>query len=154
MLLSEVIQEDVIRVGLAARDKWDAIEELVDVLVAAHEIRLADRAPVIEAVKTREKSSSTGLSRGLAVPHGVVACVGEIVAALGTSAEGIPFESMDEAPARLVILLVIPGNQFPQHVHTLAAVSGLGKRDGLRTRIIEATSAHEVMEALQELGEP
>ena len=153
MLLSEMIQEDVVRVGLKARDKWEAIEELVDVLIAAHEIRLADRAKVIEAVTTREKSSSTGLSRGLAVPHGVAPCVAEIVAALGTSAEGIPFESMDGAPARLVILLVIPGEKFPQHVRTLAAVSGLGKRDGLRTRIIEASSAREVIEVLRELEE-
>jgi mannitol/fructose-specific phosphotransferase system IIA component (Ntr-type) len=151
MQLSEMIQEDVIRVGLAARDKWEAIDELVDVLIAAHEIRLADRARVIEAVKTREKSASTGLTRGLAVPHGAVACVTEIVAALGTSADGIPFESMDEAPARLVILLVIPGEHFPQHVRTLAAVSGLGKREELRTRIIEASSPREVIEALREL---
>ncbi len=41
--LSELIQEEVIKVGLTARDKWEAIDELVDVLVAAHEIRLADR---------------------------------------------------------------------------------------------------------------
>ncbi len=151
MLLSEMIQEDVVRVGLAARDKWEAIEELVDVLIAAHEIRLADRGEVIEAVTTREKSFSTGLTRGLAVPHGAAACVRELVAALGTSAEGIPFASVDEAPARLVILLVIPADQFPQHVRTLAGVSGLATRDELRTRIIEASSARKVVEALREL---
>jgi len=74
--LSELIQEEVIKVGLTARDKWEAIEELVDVLVAAHEIRLADRPAVIEAVNIRERSFSTGLKYGLAVPHGSVDCVG------------------------------------------------------------------------------
>jgi len=61
MLLSELIQEDLIKVGLKAKHKWDAIRELVDVLVAAHEIRLNDRATVIDAVETRERSLSTGL---------------------------------------------------------------------------------------------
>jgi PTS system fructose-specific IIC component len=151
MMLSEMIQEDVVRVGLAARNKWEAIEELVDVLIAAHELRLANRAEVIEAVKTREKSFSTGLNHGLAVPHGAVECVKELVAALGTSADGIPFESVDETPAHLVILLVIPRDQFPQHMRTLAGVSGLANRDALRTRIISASSAREVIDALQEL---
>jgi PTS system fructose-specific IIC component len=150
MLLSEMIQEDVVRVGLAARDKWEAIEELVDVLIAAHELRLGNRAEVIEAVQTREKSSSTGLNHGLAVPHGAVDCVKELVAALGTSAEGIPFESVDESPARVIILLVIPRDQFPQHMRTLAGVSGLANRDELRTRILAASSASDVIQALQE----
>jgi mannitol/fructose-specific phosphotransferase system IIA component (Ntr-type) len=87
------------------------------------------------------------------VPHGTVACVKEIVAALGTSAEGIPFESIDEAPARIVILLVIPQEQFPRHVRTLAGVGGLGKNEGLRTRIMEASSGREVIGALRELEE-
>ena len=90
MLLSELIQEDLIKVGLKARDKWDAIRELVDVLVAAHEIRLNDRTTVIDAVVTRERSLSTGLKYGLAVPHGTVDCVTDIIVALGTSPEGEP----------------------------------------------------------------
>ncbi len=82
MQLSELIQEDVIKVGLEAHDKWEAIQELVDILVAAHEVRQNDRAAVIEAVNTRERSFSTGLKYGLAVPHGAVDCVKDIIADL------------------------------------------------------------------------
>ena len=151
MLLSELIQEDVIKVGLEARDKWEAIRELVDVLVAAHEIRLNDRAAVIEAVEIRERSISTGLKYGLAVPHGAVDSVKEIVAALGTSAHGIPFESVDDAPARLIILLVIPKGSFQQHVRTLAGVSRLATRADLRERVLAATSAADITAAIAEL---
>jgi mannitol/fructose-specific phosphotransferase system IIA component (Ntr-type) len=151
VLLSELIQEDLIKVGLKARDKWNAIQELVEVLVAAHEIRLNDRATVLDAVVARERSFSTGLKNGLAVPHGTVDCVTDIIVALGTSSEGIPFESVDESPARLVILLVIPKGALKQHVRTLAGVSAFGTRPELRERILAASSAQEIMDAIHEL---
>ena len=151
MLLSELIQEDLIKVGLKARDKWDAIQELVDVLVSAHEIRVNDRTTVIDAVVARERSLSTGLKYGLAVPHGTVDCVADILVALGTSPAGIPFESVDESPARLVILLVIPKGSLKQHVRTLAGVSAFGTRPQLRERVLAASSAQEIMEAIKEL---
>ena len=148
MQLSELIQEEVIKVGLTARDKWEAIDELVDVLVAAHEIRLADRMVVIEAVRIREHSFTTGLKYGLAVPHGSVECVHDIVAALGTSARGIPFESPDGEPARLVILLVIPKESFQHHVGTLAGVSHLATLPELRERVLAAATAKEIAEVI------
>jgi mannitol/fructose-specific phosphotransferase system IIA component (Ntr-type) len=150
VLLSELIQEDVIKVGLSARDKWEAIDELVDVLVAAHELRLADRMTVIEAVRIRENSFSTGLKYGLAVPHGSVDCVGEILAALGTSAAGIPFESADGQPARLVVLLVIPKGTFQQHVRTLAGVSRLATRPEMREKVLAAATPAELAHAIRD----
>jgi mannitol/fructose-specific phosphotransferase system IIA component (Ntr-type) len=149
--LSELIQEEAIKVGLTARDKWEAIDELVDLLVAAHEIRLADRPEVVEAVHAREKSFSTGLKYGLAVPHGTVECVREIVAALGTSAQGIPFESADGLPARLVILLVLPKGKLEHHVRTLAGVSRLATRPELRDRVLAAPTAGELAAVIREL---
>jgi mannitol/fructose-specific phosphotransferase system IIA component (Ntr-type) len=150
VLLSELIQEDVIKVGLSARDKWEAIDELVDVLVAAHELRLADRMTVIEAVRIRENSFSTGLKYGLAVHHGSVDCVGEILAALGTSAAGIPFESADGQPARLVVLLVIPKGTFQQHVRTLAGVSRLATRPEMREKVLAAATPAELAHAIRD----
>ena len=151
MQLSELIQEEAIKVGLTARDKWEAIEELVDTLVAAHEIRLADRPEVVEAVRSRERSFSTGLKYGLAVPHGTVECVREIVAALGTSAAGIPFESADGLPVRLVILLVLPKGKLEHHVRTLAGVSRLATRAELRERVLAASSAEELAAVIRQL---
>ena len=151
MLLSELIQEEVIKVGLTAQDKWEAIEELVDVLVAAHEIRLADRSEVVEAVGIRERSYSTGLKYGLAVPHGTVECVEEVVAAMGTSSSGIPFESADGLPARLVILLVLPRGKFQHHVRTLAGVSRLATRPELREKVLGSSTAAGIAAAIHDL---
>ena len=151
MRLSELIQQDVIKIGLEAVDKWEAIEELVDLLISAHELRMNDRAAVIEAVMARERSLSTGLKHGLAVPHGSVDCVKEIIAALGTSAKGIPFESVDDTPARLVILIVIPKGEFSQHVSTLSGVSRLATIPELREGVLAASSPEEIVQIIHSL---
>jgi PTS system nitrogen regulatory IIA component len=149
VLLSEMIQPDVIKVGLEATNKWEAIEELTDLLIAAHELRMTDRAEVLEAINTRERSLSTGLEHGLAVPHGAVTCVGDIVASLGVCRRGgIPFESMDGQPARLVVLLVIPKGSFQRHVRTLAGIARLAGNRELREKIYNAEDADRVMEAI------
>jgi mannitol/fructose-specific phosphotransferase system IIA component (Ntr-type) len=151
LLLSELIQEDLIKVGLEAADKWEAIEILVDMLIAAHELRLTDRGEVLQAVMARERSLSTGLESGLAVPHGAVDCVSDIIACLGVSRNGIPFESLDGQSAHLVALLVIPKGSFQRHVRTLAGIARLASNPELRRRIIEATGPKQVMEAIYTL---
>jgi mannitol/fructose-specific phosphotransferase system IIA component (Ntr-type) len=149
--LSELIQEDLIRTGLEAVDKWEAIEVLTDLLITAHEIRLTDRGEVLQALTVRERSLSTGLEHGLAVPHGAVDCVSEIIACLGVSRTGVPFESMDGKPAHLIVLLVIPKGSFQQHVRTLAAIARLASNPELRRRIIAAEHPGEVVAAIHEL---
>ncbi len=151
MLLSELLREDVIKIGLEAVGKWEAIEELVDLLIAAHELRLNDREEVIEAVFSRERSLSTGLGHGLAVPHGAVESVMEVIAALGTSRQGIPFDSLDGGLAHIVVLLVLPKGSLPRHVSTLAGIAALTADPRLSRRILRAERPSQVMEALLEL---
>lgn len=150
MQLSELLQEDLVKTSLDATTKWEAIEELVDLLISAHELRLTDRAAVVDAIFTREKSMSTGLARGLAVPHGAVDCVREVVASLGISRAGIPFDSADGKPARLIVLLVIPRDTFQQHVRTLAGIARLARNQDLRDRICAAESPADVMSLIYE----
>jgi len=151
MLLSEIIQPDLIKIGLEAHSKWEAIEELIDLLINAHELRMVDRAEVTEAVMNRERSLSTGLEHGLAVPHGAVSCVHDILVSLGISRAGVPFESVDGQPARLVVLLVIPQGSFQRHVRTLATIARLASDRALRERVYNAQRPEEVMEAIAEL---
>ena len=151
MLLSELIQGDLILTGMEAADKWEAIEVLVDLLIAAHEIRLIDRGEVLAAVNARERSMSTGLDQGLAVPHGSVDCVSDVIACLGVSRTGVPFDSPDGQPAYLIALLVIPKGSFHRHVRTLAGIARLASNPELRRRILEAGSPREVLEAIQAL---
>lgn len=148
MLLTELIRADLVRIGLEATSKWEAIEELVDVLISAHELRLTDRNKVVKALFARERSSSTGMEHGLAVPHSVVTCVDDVIAALGTSKEGIPFESVDGRPAHLIVVLLMPKGAFQRHVSTLAGIAKLGSTPELREAIVLAGTSVKVMEIL------
>lgn len=149
MELSELVRRDVIKVGMEARNKWEAIEELIDLLISVHELSLMDRNEVVEAVFARERSLTTGLEHGLAVPHGATGRVDDIVAAIGISKEGIPFESLDKLPAKLVVLLLIPENAFSRHVVTLAGIARLGSNPQLRESIYNAESVEQVIDIIR-----
>ena len=148
MRLSEILREDIIKVDLDATNKWEAIQELVDLLISAHELRLTDRNEIIEAVFARERSLSTGLEHGVAVPHAVANCVEELIGALGTSRKGLPFESRDGQPARLIILLLIPQGAFQRHVRTLAGIARLGTNPELRNQLFDAKTSDDVIDVL------
>jgi mannitol/fructose-specific phosphotransferase system IIA component (Ntr-type) len=148
MQLNEFLREDLVNVALDAKDKWEAIEQLVDMLIASHEIRLTDRAEVLEAVFARERSLSTGLEYGVAVPHAAVSCVDEIIGAMAISKTGILFDSVDGQPAQLIILLLIPRDSFQRHVRTLAAIARLGSHHRLRDALLDAQSAGDVIALL------
>lgn len=150
MTLSELVQPDLIKIPLESTSKWAAIEELIDHLITNHELRLNDRQEVVDALFTREKSLSTGLDHGLAVPHGAVECVRDVVVSIGIHKSGIPFESQDGKPARLIVLLVIPKGAFQDHVRTLAGIARLASNQDLRERIIASATPDEVLNIIYE----
>jgi len=153
MRLSELLYDELIKIGLEAEDKWETIEELVDLLISSHELRMSDREQVIEALFARERSLSTGMEHGLAVPHAVVTCVDNVIAAMGTCQKGIPFESLDGNPAHLFVLLLIPKGAFQAHLDTLAGIAKLSSIPEIRKRMIEAGSPDELMAVIYENDE-
>lgn len=147
--LVDILDADVIRIPLDSSDKWDAIRELVDHCVAAGTLHPDKKDAALEAVVHREETMSTGLERGIAIPHGASTEVDEIVAALGVCREGIIFDSVDGEKTSLILLMIIPKNKFQKHIRTLAGISRLLNHDDLRQRIIESENADEVMEIIR-----
>jgi mannitol/fructose-specific phosphotransferase system IIA component (Ntr-type) len=150
MLLGEILRPGVVKTRLEARDKLEAIEELVDVLVEAHEIPLSLRDHVVEAVVERERSMSTGMEHGVALPHGSISELDDIVGALGIAGDGIPFESIDGRPAQLIILLVLPKDKFQAHVRTLAGIAHLLQNASLRDSLLRAPEARAVIDLIEQ----
>ena len=150
MLLGELLHEGVVRIRLGAKDKKEAIEELVDLLVEAHEIPLSLRDHVLESVMQREHSMSTGMEHGIALPHGASDRVNDIVGAMGISPEGIPFDSLDGLPAKVIILLVLPRDNFQGHVRTLAGIAHLLGNDSFRERLLDAPDTNAVLDLIEQ----
>ncbi len=151
MLLSELLRQDVVKVGLRSSDKWEAIEELVDLLVAAHGYRRSDRKAIIKALFDRERRLSTGLEKGLAIPHASVEGLKDAVAALGTCRQGLPFESLDGQPARMIVLVLVPKELFNEHIGTLSAIARLSGNPSLRESIVGAETPEQIIATIRNL---
>ena len=149
MLLGELLHAGVIKTRLEAQNKIEAIEELVDLLVEAHEIPLAARDHIVEAVMEREESMSTGMERGIALPHGASERVDDVIIALGIAPAGIPFDSLDGQPAQIVVLLLLPKNKFQAHVRTLAGIAHLMLNRDLCAALLKADDPDRVLALIE-----
>jgi PTS system nitrogen regulatory IIA component len=157
MRLLDIIQGKLIIPTMRSRNKWDAIEELVDKLVEEHEIRIFDEHEVLEAVLAREKSQSTGLNDHVALPHGRTSAVEDVVGVLGIAPTGIPFESTDGEDSQLICLLVIPDSQYRDYVRTVTDVPRRLSNPQFRLELVEAGrtgSLEQVCRAIEHVEGP
>jgi mannitol/fructose-specific phosphotransferase system IIA component (Ntr-type) len=91
--------------------------------VESGKVEQADREDVLDSIRQREETMSTGIGFGIAIPHASSTKVHEVVAAFGRSSKGIAFESLDGEPVNFVVLFVVPKDQFQTHLRTLAAIA-------------------------------
>lgn len=110
---------------LNSRDRWQAITELLDALVAAGKIPSRHRAGIESAIVRREQALSTAIGSGIALPHALTDVLKEPVAAFGRSKHGILFDAPDKRPVFKVCLFLTPASQFQKHVHLLARIAKL-----------------------------
>ncbi len=148
MTLLDIITPDCIKAPLKATDKKGVIEELVDVLAACG--RVSDPKALKDAVWSREQTRTTGIGHGLAIPHGKSSGINRLALAVGKPAAPIDFNSIDQKPVRLVVLLASPLDKTSDHIQALARISRLMGREDFRERIYNATSPDEIYEMLQE----
>ena len=150
MELRQLFRSEDLLVGFDPEDKWDAIRRLVQHLVGEGRIPEPAGARVLEQVLARERSMSTGMERGIAIPHAAVDEIDKVIAAMGivSRPEGLAFDSIDAQPARLIVLLVIPRSQKLLHIRTLADVARVLGRDSVREALVSASSPAQAWQAL------
>ena len=119
-------------IDLRAKDRWEAIDELVAHLVAASKIKPDHRDAILTSVKQRERAMSTGVGFGVGIPHSSSDLVSDVVAAIGRSQHGIQFNALDGKSVKLVVLFLVPTGQFQKHVNTLANIAKLLHREDFR----------------------
>lgn len=118
MMLTRILQPTCIKVPLTGTDKDSVITELVDIL--AENGLLGNKQAALDAVFARERTRSTGIGAGIAIPHGKSSAVKELVMALGIAQQPVDFESIDRKPVFIVILLVSPLDQTGPHIQAFA----------------------------------
>lgn len=143
MSLLDILTKDEIAVPLESQDKSGAIKELIHVFKKSGKI--SDEDAVYDAVMTREDKGSTGLEKGIAVPHAKTTAVSKIAAAIGISPDGIEFGSIDGKPSKLIFLIVAPPAQAGSHVALLSEIARLTKYQALCDALVEATTPERVI---------
>lgn len=139
-----LLREENILVGMKASRNFDAIRELSGLLADDEEI--LDPKRFLADLIRREKQSSTGIGKGVAVPHAHEDSIQRQLLAIGISREGIEFNAIDGEPVHIVALLATPRKHQKQHMELLAALSRLLQQEQVRQNLIAAESPAEVID--------
>ena len=138
--------------ALKSTTGFQTIDEIVSLLVAAGAFPAEAREPVSLALQQREKSMTTGIGFGIAIPHAAAPQVNDVVLAFGRSLIGINFDSLDGQPVRLVVLVVVPAGQREKHLPTLARISRLLHGKGIRAALEAAPDAAAIAKIINTAG--
>ncbi len=149
MTLGDILQKEQIITDLRATNRWEAIDELLNNLVACDRIRPEHREAVAAVVKKRESSMSTGIGFGIGIPHASTDLIYEVVGAFGRSKNGVDFDALDNQPVNLVMLFLVPQGQFQKHLHTLANIAKLLHNREFRQALEEAPGAEEMLQIIK-----
>lgn len=148
MKISDILEEKLVVNQLTGSTKDEIIDALIETISLSPKV--LDKEKVRTAIFDREQIMSTGVGNGFAIPHGKTDAVADIVAAFAVTAEPIPYQSLDEKPVRLVFLLVGKDNLVGPHIKLLSRISRLMNKEEFRNRLLETTTAQEIISTFRE----
>jgi fructose PTS system EIIBC or EIIC component len=146
MRLRDLLDESTVKVPLESVDKEECLEEMVDMLVRAG--RIVDRQDALRALLHREAQATTGIGKGIALPHGKLQSVSDLVVALGTSREGIEFDSADGQPVHIVALLLASAAATGSHLRALVEIARLVEVPGFFRKALDCKSTSELLDLI------
>ena len=149
MKFSDFVATEAIRSHVDADTKEGVIREMARALVDAGKIGTADEESIIKAIMKREDLGSTGIGRGVAVPHTKHPSVNRLVGTVAVSPQGINFDSLDGEPVHLFFLLVSPPDRPGDHLRALENISRQ-LRDDAFCRLLKAAKTPEDIQHLLE----
>jgi PTS system fructose-specific IIA component/PTS system nitrogen regulatory IIA component len=152
--MKNFLVRDALVPSLAATTKEGAIRELVVALQRAGYFKPHEVDPVVAEILRREGLGSTGIGRGVAIPHSRHEGLPRLVGTLGLSKAGIPFDSIDGQDVRLVFLLVSRPDQPGPHLHALETIVRVSESDEFINRLAAAASRDEMWDLIQNTPDP
>jgi PTS system nitrogen regulatory IIA component len=150
MKLCDFVVSASIIPDLRAGSKEDAIRAMVTGLRESGSISAADESGIIAAILKREELGSTGIGRGVAVPHTKHPSVNKLIAAIALSSDGVDFDSLDGEPVYIMFLLVSPPDRPGDHLRGLENISRHLRNDNFCKFLRQSKTAEAVWELLKE----
>lgn len=150
MALVDLVDETVVKVPITSTGKFDVLQELVEILVEAGKVKESDKSVVLDALIERENQGSTGLEKGIAVPHAKTDVVDSVTLSIGVSPGGVDFEALDGNPSHLFFCMLASPDQPGKHVEILSEIARLTKSPSVVKLLTSATSVADVVEVFSE----
>ena len=148
MRMSDFVVREAIIPDLPAANKEGVIRAMVESLRAAGQFRGADLEDIIRAILKREFLGSTGIGRGVAIPHTKHNSVERLVGTVAVSHKGIAFDSLDGEPVYVFVLLISPQDRPGDHLRALENVSRCLRDDNFVRALRNATTREEIIALL------
>lgn len=148
MKIVDLLNAAAITSDLKATGKNEVLAELTDAIVKVE--GSLNRDEVIKVLQERERLGSTGIGEGVAIPHGKLKDLKQLLISFGRSRGGVDFDSMDGKPAHLFFLLIAPEESVGVHLKTLARISKLLKNPAVRMRLLEAPDGETLYRIIAE----
>jgi PTS system nitrogen regulatory IIA component len=142
MNIAELTNPDFIIKDLKSKTKKEVLTELSRVFLKAD--LPIDEEAIVEVLLDRERLGSTGIGDGIAIPHGKLPELQNLIVSFGRSKHGIDFESLDGKPVHIFFLLMAPENSAGQHLKALAKISRMLKDKKFREDLMEIDSTEDI----------
>ncbi len=150
MKFSDFVATDAIRSDVEAGTKPAVIREMAEALVEAGRLPAGELEGIVKAIMKREDLGSTGIGRGVAVPHTKHPSVDRLVGTVAVSRKGIDFESLDGEPVHLFFLLVSPPDRPGDHLRALENISRQLRDDAFCRRLKASNTPADIEHLLEE----
>jgi nitrogen PTS system EIIA component len=148
MKITEMLKKEFIIEALTSTTKKETLLELSQVILRNDPLYKPEE--VVNVLLDREKLGSTGIGDGIAIPHGKLAKLDELVVSFGRSREGIDFNAMDGKPVHLFFLLLAPENSAGVHLKALAKLSRMLKDVDFRVKLLQAGSTEDIYRTISD----
>jgi len=153
MKLSDIIIGDAIVPSLANKARDAVIEELVESLAEAGAVSKQKVKEITKAILTREAQATTGIGKGVALPHAKLKGVKKPIATIGCSSDGIDFASLDQKPVYSVILLLSSPDNPDEHLQAMETIFKHVQRDIFRKFLRQSESREAIIDLIKEADE-
>ena len=150
MKFADFICREAILAQLTAFDKEGAIREMVQALSGAKQVEADESESIVKAILKREELGSTGIGRGVAVPHTKHPSVDRLVGTVAVSSQGVDFASLDGEVVHLFFLLISPPDRPGDHLRALENISRQLRDDTFCKFLKQAKNVEEIQTLLNE----
>jgi PTS system fructose-specific IIA component/PTS system nitrogen regulatory IIA component len=147
MRMSDFVVREAMIPDLQATTKEGAIREIVESLRAGGHVKSGDQENIVKAILKREQLGTTGIGRGVAIPHTKHEAVERLIGTIAVSHVGVPFDSLDSEPVFIFVMLISPQDRPGEHLRALDNVSR-NLRDDTFCRILRQAKTRQDMEEL------